>query len=128
MTDTYQQIREQVLRAFPGLEASSIQVLGNGLINQTFLVTTESERFVLQRLAPIFPPEVNLNIAAVTRALAAAGVATPRLVPARDGRLWLDLGAGGIWRVQTYVAGHGFDRVQRRPQAQQHALRWQGWA
>jgi Ser/Thr protein kinase RdoA (MazF antagonist) len=116
MTDMYQQIREQVLRAFAGLERSTIQVLGNGLINQTFLVTTESERVVLQRLAPIFAPEVNLNIAAVTRALAAAGLTTPQLVPTRAGRLWLDLGAGGVWRVLTYVAGHGFDQVQNLAQ------------
>jgi Ser/Thr protein kinase RdoA (MazF antagonist) len=117
MADMFQQVREKVLRAFPGLEASTVQPLGNGLINQTFLVATEDERFVLQRLAPIFAPEINRNIAAVTQALAAAGLTTPRLLPARDGRLWLDLGAGGVWRVQTFVAGHGFEKVQSPAQA-----------
>ncbi len=117
MTDMFEQVRERVLSRFAGLEVASIRPLGSGLINQTFLVATESQRFVLQRLAPIFAPEINSNIAAVTRALAAAGMITPQLLPARDGRLWLDLGAGGVWRVQTFVDGHGFDKVQSAAQA-----------
>jgi Ser/Thr protein kinase RdoA (MazF antagonist) len=113
----FQQIREKVLRAFPGLEKSTIKPLGNGLIHQTFELATQDNRFVLQRMAPVFAPDVNHNIAAVTRALAAAGLATAQLVPTRDGRLWLDLGASGVWRVQTFVQGHGFDRVQSTAQA-----------
>jgi len=117
MTDMFQQIRYSVLREFPGLERSTIKPLGNGLIHQTFEVATQDNRFVLQRMAPIFAPEVNLNIAAVTRTLAAAGLTTPQLVPTRDGRLWLDLEASGVWRVQTFVSGHGFDQVQSVAQA-----------
>jgi Ser/Thr protein kinase RdoA (MazF antagonist) len=115
--DMFQQVRERVLCAFSGLEGASIAALGRGLINQTFLVTTERERFVLQRLAPIFAPEINDNIAAVTAVLAAAGLATPRLVPTRDGHLWVDLGASGVWRMQTFVAGHSFDKLQSPAQA-----------
>lgn len=117
MTDMFEQVRGRVLRAFPGLENASISNLGNGLINQTFLVSTENARFVLQRLAPIFAPEINDNIAAVTDALAAAGLVTPRLVPTRNGQRYLDLGPGGVWRVQTHVAGHGFDKLQSPAQA-----------
>jgi Ser/Thr protein kinase RdoA (MazF antagonist) len=117
MTDMFEQVRERVLCSFPGLETATIAPLGNGLINQTFLLTTERERFVLQRLAPIFAPEINHNIAAVTDALASAGLRTPRLVPTRQGRLWVDLKASGVWRVQTFVAGHGFDKVQSPAQA-----------
>jgi Ser/Thr protein kinase RdoA (MazF antagonist) len=117
MTELFEQVRERVLGSFPGLESAALVPLGNGLINQTFLVTTERERFVLQRLSPIFAPEINHNIAAVTDALFSAGLVTPRLVPTRDGRLWLDLAAGGIWRAQTFVPGHGFDKVQSLAQA-----------
>lgn len=117
MTDMFGQVRERVLCAFAGLEEASVEPLGHGLINQTFLLTTDDERFVLQRLSPIFAPEINHNIAAVTGALARAGLPTPQLVPTRHGRLWLDLGAGGVWRVQTFVAGHGFDKVQSAAQA-----------
>ena len=111
-------IRAEVLPRFDGLDGASPAPLGRGLINQTFLVQGRGERFVLQRLAPIFPPEINDNIAAVTRALARAGLATPRLVPARDGRSSVDLGQdGGVWRLQTYVDGVGFDQVQSPAQA-----------
>jgi Ser/Thr protein kinase RdoA (MazF antagonist) len=117
MNDMFGQVREKVLRAFSGLENASIEPLGHGLINQTFLLGTDDERFVLQRLSTIFAPEINHNIAAVTRALARAGLPTPRLVPTREGGLWLDLGTGGVWRVQTFVAGRGFDKVQSAAQA-----------
>jgi Ser/Thr protein kinase RdoA (MazF antagonist) len=107
-----------VLCRFPGLENASIQPFGNGLINQTFLVVADEMRFVLQRLAPIFAPQINDNVAAVTRALAASGLATPSLVPTGEGRLWLDLGhKDGVWRLQTFVAGHSFDKVQSLAQA-----------
>jgi len=117
MTEMFEQVRERVLCAFPGLETATLSPLGHGLINQTFLVTTEREHFVLQRLAPIFSPEINRNIAAVTGALASAGLVTPRLLPTRDGRLWLDLAAGGVWRMQSFVAGQGFDKVPSPAQA-----------
>lgn len=117
MNDMFGQVREKVLRAFSGLENASIEPLGHGLINQTFLLSTDDGRFVLQRLSAIFAPEINHNIAAVTRALATAGLPTPQLVPTRDGGLWLDLGSGGVWRVQTFVAGRGFDKVQSAAQA-----------
>lgn len=117
MSDMFGQVREKVLHAFAGLENATIAPLGRGLINQTFLLTTDDYRFVLQRLAPIFAAEINHNIAAVTRAVAAAGLPTPQLLPTREGRLWLDLGTGGVWRVQTFVTGHGFDKVQSPGQA-----------
>ena len=60
--------------------------LGNGLINQTFLAKSGDTAAVLQRLAPIFSPVINENIAAVTAALANAGLVTSRLIPAGDGR------------------------------------------
>jgi Ser/Thr protein kinase RdoA (MazF antagonist) len=111
-------IRAEVLPRFDGLAGASPEPLGNGLINQTFLVRGRDARFVLQRLAAIFPPAINDNIAAVTGALARAGLCTPRLVPTREGRSCVDLGAGGgVWRLQTYVDGASFDKVQSPAQA-----------
>jgi hypothetical protein len=73
---------------------------------------------VLQRLAPIFSPAINENIAAVTGALDGGGLVTPRLLPTREGRLWLDLGGDdGVWRLQTFVPGASFDKVQSPAQA-----------
>ncbi|MBN2576153.1 MAG: aminoglycoside phosphotransferase family protein [Deltaproteobacteria bacterium] len=111
-------IREEVLPHFTLTAGAALEPLGKGLINQTFLVTGAGERFVLQRLAPFFSPAINDNIAAVTTALARAGLATPRLLPTRDGRTSLDLGGdGGVWRLQTYVPGVCFDKVQSPAQA-----------
>jgi Ser/Thr protein kinase RdoA (MazF antagonist) len=116
--ETLAQLRSEVLPHFPGLATAQASPLGNGLINQTFLVETGAGRFVLQRLAPIFPAAINDNIVAVTAALARAGMPTPRLLPTLDGRTCLDLGpSGGIWRLQTYVDGVGFDTVQSPAQA-----------
>ena len=118
--DAQQPIRERVLPQFPTWETATVAPLGRGLINQTFLLTAHGQRSVLQRLAPIFSPVINDNIAAVTDALATAGLVTPRLLPTRDGRFWLDLGGDdGVWRLQTFVTGTSFDKV--RSPAQAHA-------
>ena len=114
----YEHIHERVLPAFPGLRNATVGPLGNGLINQTFLVEQHAERFVLQRLAPIFPASINENIAVVTARLASAGLTTPLLLQTFDGRPCLDLGPeGGVWRLQTYVPGTSFDKVQSPQQA-----------
>jgi Ser/Thr protein kinase RdoA (MazF antagonist) len=118
-------IAERVLPSFPDCAGATIEPLGKGLINQTFLVAAAAGRpgvpdrhFVLQRLSPIFSPAINDNIVAVTRALAAAGLETPRLLPTRDGPFWLDLGKDeGVWRLQTFVPGASFDKVQSPAQA-----------
>ena len=117
--DSVQLIRGQVLGHFPGWKNATVEPLGRGLINQTFLLTAQNQRSVLQRLAPIFSPTINENIAAVTSALAVAGLVTPRLLPTHDGLLWLDLGGeAGVWRLQTFVPGTSFDKVQSPAQAQ----------
>jgi Ser/Thr protein kinase RdoA (MazF antagonist) len=116
--DPLQLIRDQVLGHFPDWESATVAPLGSGLINQTFLLSVGVQRAVLQRLAPIFSPVINENIAAVASALAAAGLTTPRLLPTRAGRLWLDLGdENGVWRLQTFVPGVSFDKVQSPTQA-----------
>jgi len=72
-----------------------------GLINATFLV---GDRWVLQRLHPIFEAEVCLDIAALTPRLTAAGLPVPHLVPTAAGDLWVTT-PGGVWRVLTRLPG-----------------------
>ncbi len=99
------------------LAPESIRPLGTGLINRTWLARAyDGELRVLQQLNPMFPPEVMDDIAAVTAHLAARGLSTPRLVPDRDGRLWLP-DPDGAWRVLTYMAGQVFDAVASPAQA-----------
>jgi Ser/Thr protein kinase RdoA (MazF antagonist) len=89
----------------------------SGLINPTWYVRSRGGTpLVLQRVSSIFPPTVNEDIAAVTEHLAAKGVLTPRLVPTRDGALWLEHG-GAVWRVLTFVDGVNRDAVESPAQA-----------
>ncbi len=91
-----------VLAAWGRAGAASDRVRG-GLINATFLVRG-GEPLILQRLHPIFAAEVNLDIAAVTEHLAAAGLVTPRLVPTAAGDGWL-VHDGAVWRAQSFIDG-----------------------
>jgi Ser/Thr protein kinase RdoA (MazF antagonist) len=74
---------------------------------------------VLQRVSPIFSPDIPDNIQAVTARLTEMGLVTPRLVPARDGRAVVPAGGpgDGVWRVLTYVDGVSFDVVGSAGQA-----------
>ena len=97
-------VPEGLLERF-GLGGSAVCPLGDGLINQTWeVVAPDTTRYVLQRLNPIFPAEVNEDIERVTRHLAAHGLETPRLVRTQTGAAWVE-SDGGVWRVLTYVAG-----------------------
>lgn len=99
------------------LEPDSIRPLGTGLINRTFLARERAGPWrVLQQVNPLFPPEVNEDIAAVTAHLAGRGLPTPRLVPTLDGRLCLPA-EGGAWRVLTHVPGRVLDALANGAEA-----------
>jgi len=79
--------------------------LTGGLINSTWRLSgPEGPAFVLQRLHPSFPGEVNLNFACVTDYLAARGHLVPRLIATRNGAWWVEHD-GGVWRLMTFVDG-----------------------
>ena len=94
-----------VLGAF-AIEPESCEPAPTGLINHTWYARgVGGERFVLQRLHPIFPAEINEDIAAVTAHLKRKGLVTPQLVRAADGNWWYRDADGAVWRVLTYVDG-----------------------
>ena len=87
---------------------------GTGHINDTYLVNSRDEKFILQRLNPsVFrrPDYVMENIARVTghikRKLIATGGDPQRetltLLPARDGRICIMDEGGGVWRLYPYI-------------------------
>jgi Ser/Thr protein kinase RdoA (MazF antagonist) len=92
-----------VLRAFP-IERQSWSRLGRGLINRTFAVAGEPGH-VLQRVSPIFAPEIHHNIRAVTQRLRERGVTTPLIVETRAGTPWHTEADGSVWRLLTRVSG-----------------------
>jgi Ser/Thr protein kinase RdoA (MazF antagonist) len=89
-----------------------------GLINTTYVVRDDAGEPIaaLQKLHPIWAPEVNLDIEAVTAHIAARGMTTPRLLRTRDGRAWVEDG-GAVWRALSWVDGNTV-----------HAVPDPGWA
>jgi Ser/Thr protein kinase RdoA (MazF antagonist) len=81
-----------------------------GLINHTFYAG-DPPRWVVQRVNPIFRPEVHEDIEAVTSHVAARGLVTPRLVRTDAGGLCHVAEDGAAWRVMDYVPGRTFHRV-----------------
>ncbi len=94
-----------------GMADAAASPITEGHINHTFLVCAPHSRYVLQRLSPIFGPEVNLDMDAVTAHLQRAGLTTPRLLRTTDGDLWHQGADGVVWRVMTFVPGHTVQRV-----------------
>jgi Ser/Thr protein kinase RdoA (MazF antagonist) len=88
-----------------------------GLINRTYLIEPPGARFILQRVNPIFGPDVHLDIEAITAHLEAVGMLTPRLVRTTAGALYTRDAEGGVWRVLTYVAGRTVSKVTSEPLA-----------
>ncbi|MCS6911646.1 MAG: phosphotransferase [Myxococcales bacterium] len=96
----------------------AIEPLGEGLINDTYLVRRQGatlppaadatlaavDRWVLQRVNPIFAPSVHEDIEAVTRHLLRRGLATPLLYRTLDGALAAQVD-GSVWRMMTFVPG-----------------------
>jgi Ser/Thr protein kinase RdoA (MazF antagonist) len=102
-----------------GAAVSRVEAVAQGHINQTYFVDAGDTRWVLQRLSPIFSPEVNLDIQAVTAVLASAGMCTPRLIPTRSGKLWTHDDDGHCWRLQTFIAGETVEQVDSTERAYQ---------
>jgi Ser/Thr protein kinase RdoA (MazF antagonist) len=99
-----------VIEAY-ALEPASIEPLSGGLINASYSARQlNGTPVVLQRVNPIFPPGVHDDIESVTRHLAARGVATPRLVPARCGDLYHNVD-GHIWRLLTRIEGESHESI-----------------
>lgn len=88
-----------------GVTAACLRVPAHGLINTTLIVEqANGPKFVLQRLHPSLPAEVNLNLEIVTDWLAARGHVSPRLVRTREGAAWVRRG-DAVFRLLTHVAG-----------------------
>jgi Ser/Thr protein kinase RdoA (MazF antagonist) len=97
------------LARYPILTAPQATPITRGLMHQTFRIDSGAERYVLQRLNPIFSLAVHENIEAVTARLEERGVLTPRLCRTAEGELYADLGEAGRFRLMTYVVGESFD-------------------
>ena len=109
---------ERVLGAWD-LRAESLEYMDHGLINRTWRVRGENgASYALQRLSPILGPEIHQDIEAVTAHIAARGMATPRLVGASGGGLYVERD-DGVWRLLTWLEGEFHNRLENTGQAEQ---------
>lgn len=89
----------------------SVERYGNGHINDTFLVVTDSNvKYILQRVnSNVFkkPEQVMNNIIAVTEYLGehlAEGMKTLTLIPCKDGGKFVSR-SGEVWRMYEFLEG-----------------------
>jgi Ser/Thr protein kinase RdoA (MazF antagonist) len=101
---------KDVLDAYD-LASAHLVAIHSGHINQSFRVDNENEKWILQRLNPIFSPELHDDVEVVTSHLAAQGMPTPHLVKNKEGRLWHRDKQSNVWRLQTYMEGQTHLRV-----------------
>lgn len=94
----------QACCSFPIGEVIMLAPLGNGHIHETWLVTTGTGKYVLQRLNPHIGVQETENVVLVTEHLASQGLLTPRLLIAQHRASVLE-NHTGTWRVMTYIEG-----------------------
>ena len=109
---------EQVLGAWD-LRPDSLEYMDHGLINRTWRVRGKNgASYALQCLSSILGPEIHEDIEAVTAHIAARGMATPRLVGASGGGLYVERD-DGVWRLLTWLEGEFHNRLENAGQAEQ---------
>jgi len=86
-----------------------------GLINDTFVVGDPIQG-ILQRVNPIFGPDIHLDIEAITNHLECCGLETPRLVRTDTGALCVPT-EHGAWRLLTFIPGSTVHTITSRTQA-----------
>ena len=103
-----------ILTSWQRLRLSSIEPIFTGLINQTYRVQSSRsppEKYILQKLHPVFEAEVNKNILAVTNYLASQKFLTPRLIKTDSGALWV-LENNVCWRMLSWIEGENLNQLK----------------
>ena len=98
------------IQAWPELQEHPVTLLSGGLINTSYSVGTPPIA-ALQAQHPIFTPEVNEDIDAVTTHLVRRGAITPMLVRTGDGALSHVDEDGVCWRMLSWIPGHSVDKI-----------------
>ncbi len=105
---------EKVARRFyPSAESFEIRQIGEGHINDSYLVSSSRKRFILQRISGnVFeePHKVALNSALVSSHLRTGLVRLhddfaniPNILSADNGDVYWQDESNGIWRAQSYI-------------------------
>ncbi len=110
---------EAMVRQGWGLEGV-VEGLGDGHINDTYLVTTPNQRYVLQRINRVVFREAErlmLNLTRVVDHLQACRANwTPRLIETRGGAPSMEV-EGALWRLWSHVQGRSLSELASDRQA-----------
>lgn len=112
MQETKQQA--QSILAQYGLSDASLSQISIGHINETYRVDFLDKVYILQRLNPIFAPEVHFDMVEIGRHLKKAHLDCPDLVLTQKGALWATDTQNRIWRLQTFVPGYIFVAIENK--------------
>ena len=114
---TQEELKDIVARFDVEGQVLAVEPLGNGLINDTFLVKTDGPRnYVLQRINNAIFKDVDLlqhNIGAVTRHIRAKLAGDPDVdrkvltfLPLKDGsKTYFEAEDGTFWRISVFIGG-----------------------
>jgi Ser/Thr protein kinase RdoA (MazF antagonist) len=104
-----------------------LRKIDTGLINRSFEVSRGTNRWILQRLNPIFSREIHSNIAAVSAHLHRHNLNSTALIPSQHGKLEVDLEEDGVWRLLTYISGETHDTLRSETMAESAARLLASW-
>src|SRR3989344_1736512 len=90
-------------------KATKVSEFGNGLINDTYLVESNKDKYILQKLHPIFRPSVLKDTHSITRHLFTNGLKTPLIIKTMGGKLFFRDGNNRYWRMLTYIPGKCYE-------------------
>lgn len=108
---------KQIADKFTIDKAIRISKFGGGLINDTYLVESNKDKYVLQKLHAIFRPTVLLDMYNITQYLLNKGLATPLLIKTRNNKLFFTDGKNNHWRMLTYILGKCYESGVNQKQA-----------
>ena len=107
----------QIANSFDIDKATKVFEFGNGLINDTYLVECNKNKYILQKLHSIFRPTVLVDTANITRHLSDNGLKTPLVVRTKGGKLFFKDSKNRYWRMLTYIPGKCYEKGINSKQA-----------
>lgn len=100
----------KVLKCFPVGKVKNISPLGQQKINDSYLIETLTEKFVLQKLHPIFKLGVLEDADVVTKHLEKHGVATPFIIKTTNQKIGVKT-KDNVWKLMNYVPGKDYKKI-----------------
>jgi len=98
-------------------KATKIVRFGNGLINDTYLIQTKNNKYILQKLHSIFKPSVLADTHNITRYISDNGLVTPIVVKTANSKLYFKDEKNNYWRMLTYIPGKCYEEGINSKQA-----------